>query len=157
MSDGEPRRLVFTKEDIGDIARTLQALLKSTQARFLLLVDKDGHLLTREGEASSTEMDTLSGQVAGSFAAVRQMAKLVGERGYSMRFDYGERDSVQLSMVGERTILAVVFEGRTAQGMIQLYSHQVAAKLTELFDQIADRGRKDSDPFGGAAPPLAPA
>ena len=59
-------RLVFYKEDIERIAKTLNTFLKNANARCVLLVDKDGHLVTKEGESSTYDMDTISALVAGS-------------------------------------------------------------------------------------------
>jgi len=47
-------RLVFYKEDIERIAKILITFLKNANARCVLMVDKDGHLVT----------DAANGQVA---------------------------------------------------------------------------------------------
>lgn len=159
LSDGdeEPPRLVFYKEDIEKIGMVLDSFLKNAKVRCVLLVDKDGHLLTKEGENSSYDADTISALVAGSFASTRQMAKILGDQRFSVTFQQGERDNIQFSLVGQRTILAVIFDGRTAVDMVRLYASQVSSKLTELFDEIANRGRKGPDPFAGTGPSPAPA
>jgi len=147
-------RLVFYKEDIERIAKTLITFLKNANARCVLLVDKDGHLVTKQGEASSYDMDTISALVAGSFAATKQMAKLLGEEEFSVMFHQGKKDNIQLSLVGERTILAVIFDDKTTLGMVRLYASQVSSKLAELFSEIAERkseGEKISQEFGQAA------
>ena len=147
-------RLVFYKEDIERISKTLIAFLKNANARCVLLVDKDGHLVTKEGESSSYDMDTISALVAGSFAATKQMAKLLGEEEFSIMFHQGKKDNIQLSLVGERTILAVIFDDKTTLGMVRLYASQVSSKLSEVFEDIADRkveGERISQEFGEAA------
>jgi len=147
-------RLVFYKEDIEVIGRCLVGFLKNANAQCALLVDKDGHLVTKEGESSTYDMDTISALVAGSFAATKQMAKLLGEEEFALMFHQGKKDNIQLSLVGERTILAVIFDDRTTLGMVRLYSSQVAAKLGKVFDDIAVRksaGEQISQEFGQAA------
>ena len=147
-------RLVFYKEDIERIAKTLNTFLNNANARCVLLVDKDGHLVTKEGESSTYDMDTISALVAGSFAATKQMAKLLGEEEFSIMFHQGKKDNIQLSVVGERTILAVIFDDRTTLGMVRLYASQVSSKLADVFNQIAARkseGEKISQDFGQAA------
>ena len=147
-------RLVFYKEDIEKIAKVLNTFLKNANARCVLLVDKDGHLVTKEGESSTYDMDTISALVAGSFAATKQMAKLLGEEEFSIMFHQGKKDNIQLSLVGERTILAVIFDDKTTLGMVRLYASQVSSKLGELFNDISERkseGEKISQEFGQAA------
>jgi len=147
-------RLVFYKEDIEGMGKALNTFLKNANAQCALLVDKDGHLVTKEGESSAYDMDTISALVAGSFAATKQMAKLLGEEEFSLMFHQGKKDNIQLSLVGERTILAVIFDDRTTLGMVRLYSSQVASKLGQLFNDILTRkseGEKISQEFGVAA------
>jgi predicted regulator of Ras-like GTPase activity (Roadblock/LC7/MglB family) len=147
-------RLVFYKEDIEVIGKTLNVFLKNANAQCALLVDKDGHLVTKEGEASTYDMDTISALVAGSFAATKQMAKLLGEEEFALMFHQGKKDNIQLSLVGERTILAVIFDDRTTLGMVRLYSSQVSSKLGQVFNDISTRkseGEKISQEFGQAA------
>ncbi len=147
-------RLVFYKEDIERIEKVLGQFLKSANAKCGLLVDKDGHLVTKQGESSSYDMDTISALVAGSFAATKQMAKLLGEDEFSVMFHQGKKDNIQLSLVGDRTILAIIFDERTTLGMVRLYAGQVSSKLSTLFDEIATRkveAEAISKEFGQAA------
>jgi predicted regulator of Ras-like GTPase activity (Roadblock/LC7/MglB family) len=147
-------RLVFYKEDIEIIGKSLNTFIKHSNARCALLVDKDGHMVTKEGESSTYDMDTISALVAGSFAATKQMAKLLGEEEFSIMFHQGKKDNIQLSVVGNRTILAVIFDDRTTLGMVRLYASQVSSKLAEIFDGISERkseGEKISQDFGQAA------
>jgi len=147
-------RLVFYKEDIEIIGKSLNAFLKNANAQCALLVDKDGHLVTKEGQSATFDVDTISALVAGSFAATKQMAKLLGEEEFSIMFHQGKKDNIQLSVVGERTILAVIFDDRTTLGMVRLYSSQVSAKLGDVFKEISRRkteGEKISQDFGNAA------
>jgi predicted regulator of Ras-like GTPase activity (Roadblock/LC7/MglB family) len=147
-------RLVFYKEDIEVIGKSLSVFLKNANAQCALLVDKDGHLVTKEGESATFDLDTISALVAGSFAATKQMAKLLGEEEFALMFHQGKKDNIQLSLVGERTILAVIFDDRTTLGMVRLYSSQVASKLGQVFKDISERkkeGEKISQDFGQAA------
>ena len=147
-------RLVFYKEDIEKISKVLNVFLRNANAKCALLVDKDGHMVTKEGESASYDLDTVSALVAGSFAATKQMAKLLGEEEFSIMFHQGKKDNIQLTLVGERTILAVIFDDKTTLGMVRLYSSQVASKLADVFSDIADRkteGEQISKEFGDAA------
>jgi predicted regulator of Ras-like GTPase activity (Roadblock/LC7/MglB family) len=155
--DRGPRRLVFIKEDIERITKLLNTFLTSAKARSVLLVDKDGHFITREGEGKSYDADTLSALVAGSFEAMKQMARQLGEKGFSIHLHQGPRDYILLSLVGERTILAVVFTDQTTLGMVRLYASQLASKLSALFEEIADRRRKGPDPFDNSGSTPLPA
>ncbi|MHC4452929.1 MAG: roadblock/LC7 domain-containing protein [Planctomycetota bacterium] len=146
FSDAELRdsRLVFYKEDIQQIDSTLREFLKRSKSKAAMLVDKDGHLITQEGNTDHTDLDTISALVAGCFAATREMARILGEEEFTALFHQGRKDNLQLTLVGQRTILAVLFDDTTTIGMVRLYAAEAARKLTSLFRKILSRG--------GAAP-----
>jgi len=144
LTDSELRnsRLVFYTEDIQQIDSTLRDFLSRSKSRAALLVDKDGHLITQEGSTDMTEtdVDTISALVAGCFAATREMARILGEEEFTALFHQGRKDNLQLTLVGQRTILAVLFDDSTTIGMVRLYAAEAARKLTSLFRKILARG-----------------
>ncbi len=137
-------RLVFYAEDIEAIDKVLAEFLRLSGAKCALLVDKEGHLVTKQGDVKSINMDTISALVAGSFAATKEMAKLLGEEHFSALFHQGERDNIQLSLVGDRTLLTILFDDRTTVGMVRLYANEACKKLCQIFQQAeskaAERG-----------------
>lgn len=126
-------RLVFYSDNMDQIDRVLGEFLRRAGARSAYLIDRDGHLITHVGEAGNVDPDTISALVAGSFAATKAMAKLLGEQEFSALFHQGERDNIQLSLVGGRAILTVLFDDSTTLGMVRLYTSDAVRKLSELF------------------------
>lgn len=146
MNDTErlrEERLVFYRDEIDTIDAILKDLIKLSGATCALLIDKDGHLVDRQGAMKDFDLDTVAALVAGSFAATREMARVLGEEEFTVLFHQGPKGSIQLSLVGERTILAVIFNDQTTVGMVRLYSVEATIKLGELFDAIA--GRRESN------------
>lgn len=142
MGDAEKlreQRLVFYKDDMDRIDRVLAEFLKLSNSRCAFLIDKDGHLVTKQGKSDGYDTDTISALVAGSFAATKQMAKILGEEEFSVMFHQGVRDNIQLTLVGDRTILSVIFDDKTTVGMVRLYGNEVAKKLGEMFKEMAAR------------------
>lgn len=131
------RRLVFYTNDLTRIEKVLVEFIRLSGSKSVILVDKEGHMITRAGEVPSFDQDTISALVAGSFSATREMARLLGEQQFSALFHQGERDNIQLSIVGDRTILTVIFDDATTLGMVRLYVGQAVEKLEQLFQDIA--------------------
>ncbi len=129
-------RMIFYSEEIPKIEAILKELVKLSAASCALLVDKDGHLVVRTGSVRSFDVDTISALVAGSFAATREMARLLGESEFSVMFHQGQRDNIQLNLVGDRTILTVIFDDQTTLGMVRLYASEAGRKLVELFETM---------------------
>ena len=106
-------RLIFYQDLVRDVNRLLREFLKLSNAKCAMLVDKEGHMVTRQGVTRDLDMDTISALVAGSFAATKEMARVLGEDEFSVLFHQGKTDNIQLSLVGERTLLTVIFDGPT--------------------------------------------
>jgi predicted regulator of Ras-like GTPase activity (Roadblock/LC7/MglB family) len=138
-------RLVFYKDDVDSIDAILDVFLKQSAAKCALLVDKDGHMVTCRGESRKIDLDTISALVAGSFAATREMARVLGEDEFSALFHQGKSDNIQLSLVGERALLTAIFDECTTIGMVRLYAAEAAKRLAAIF------ARKDSEPHGAPA------
>ena len=138
-------RLTFYKEDIDRIEKLLSEFLRLSGAKCALLIDKEGHLVTRRGEVRSIDMDTISALVAGSFAATKEMARLLGEDEFTALYHQGQRDNIQLSLVGDRTLLTILFDDRTTVGMVRLYANETAKKLGDIYDEAKTRTPPDID------------
>ena len=78
-------------------------------------------MITQKGSTQSFDTDTISALVAGSLAATKEMARLLGEDEFSVLFHQGLRDNTQLMLVGDRSLFTVIFDEGTTIGMIRLY------------------------------------
>ena len=105
-------------------------------------------MVTKAGSTDDFDMQAVSALVAGSYAATREMARLLGEDEFSVLFHQGRRDNIQLTLVGNRTILATVFDERTTIGMVRLYAKEAAESLQRIFSGIAKRDDDGSDALG---------
>jgi predicted regulator of Ras-like GTPase activity (Roadblock/LC7/MglB family) len=128
-------RLVFYQDLVRDVNRLLREFLKLSNAKCAMLVDREGHMVTRQGVTRDLDVDTISALVAGSFAATREMARVLGEDEFSVLFHQGKTDNIQLSLVGDRTLLTVIFDEATTVGMVRLYAAETAKRLSELFEK----------------------
>ena len=139
------KRLVFYSEDVDKIDKYLEEFLKLSSSRCALLIDKEGHMVTRVGETADLDLDTISALVAGSFAATKEMARVLGEQEFSVMFHQGAEDNIQLNLVGDRTILTVIFDGNTTIGMVRLYANEASSKLGEIFTEIESSPRDEEE------------
>lgn len=146
MSDDS---LILYEEDIKKIEALLSKLIKGAEAKCALLVDKDGHLITRQGFTHSLDTTALGALLAGSFASTKEIAKLVGEPEFSVLFHQGKKDHIHMSIVGERSILVVIFDDRTTIGMVRLYAKEATGELSQIFENLSesepDQSGVDSD------------
>jgi predicted regulator of Ras-like GTPase activity (Roadblock/LC7/MglB family) len=134
--------LVIHEEEIAKIEKILNWLIKNSQAKCALLVDKDGHLITRQGFTHSLDTTALAALLAGSFASTKEIARLVGEPEFSVLFHQGKKDHIHICLVGERSILAVIFDDRTTIGLVRLYAKETSEELTTILASV-DKEKRD--------------
>ena len=128
--------LIIYEEEVTRIDALLAKMLKGAEAKCALIVDKDGHLITRQGFTHSLDTTALAALLAGSFASTKEIARLVGEPEFSVLFHQGKKDHIHMSLVGERSILVVVFDDRTTIGMVRLYAKETSIELAKVFEEI---------------------
>ncbi len=131
--------LIFYEEEINQIDALISKMLKGAEAKCALLVDKDGHLITRQGFTHSLDTTALAALLAGSFASTKEIARLVGEPEFSVLFHQGKKDNIHMSLVGDRSILVVIFDDRTTIGMVRLYAKETSIELGKIFEKIQEQ------------------
>lgn len=143
-----------------DNMRRVQAELERIQSEAgtlgVFLVDENGFLI---GEAGSIDLDrtALSALVAASFGATSEIARLLGEADFSRLIHQGKDRHLFIGKAGARHILIVVFDRSTNLGLVKLYAEKVAARIGEIFAEVAqtpqgDAGSGDADAAGGLFP-----
>lgn len=137
-NDLRKKRLVYYQEDLDQIEKLLEEFLKLSNAKAVFLIDKEGHLVTSQGVTKNINSETLSALVAGSFAATKELARILGETEFSVMFHQGAKDHIHISIIGDRAICAIIFDEKTTVGMVNLYSKELSVKLEKIFD-IASR------------------
>jgi len=136
-------RVVFYERDVSRFDGELDGFLELSGARCALLIDKEGHLVTRRGDSMQASVESISALVAGSFAATREMARLLGEDQFTTMFHQGGRDSIQISLVGDRALFAMVFDDRTNLGLVRYYAVETTKRIAAILSEIDARAYED--------------
>jgi predicted regulator of Ras-like GTPase activity (Roadblock/LC7/MglB family) len=126
---------VLYEDQIQEIDLALMRIIKEAEAKCALLVDKDGHLVTRQGFTHTLDTTALAALLAGSFASTKEIARLVGEPEFSVLFHQGKKDHIHISLINDRTILVIIFDDRTTIGMIRLYSKEIGESLKVMLEK----------------------
>lgn len=132
-------QLVLYEEDQHRIADALHRLVRDANARAVFLIDKDGQLIHGSGVYHGLDTASLASLTAGTIAATGGLARLLGEREFPQLYHEGERESVLLSLVGKRWILAVVFDDRSLLGLVRLRVRRVGEELSRVAEEIEQR------------------
>lgn len=134
------QRLIFYEDDIERINKALENYQNLSKSRCNMLIDVEGHPVTQVGSTDGINLETIAALVAGSFAATKEVAKILGEKEFSSLTHQGKHESIQLSLVGDRTILATIFDSEeTTIGMVMFYTKELVEKLFGIFEEIHNR------------------
>ena len=139
-------RLEFYEDDVAEIDKVLGEFLETSQAKCVLMIDKEGHMVTKMGFTRSFDTTTLSALVAGSFASTREVAKQLGETEFTVMFHEGENENINVRLAGERALLVIVFDDRTTLGMVRVTADQLTVKIEQTLAAAAERNKDRAPP-----------
>jgi predicted regulator of Ras-like GTPase activity (Roadblock/LC7/MglB family) len=134
-----PQDLVLYEEEFQKIKQALQRLLQDASAKLVFLVDKNGQQIAAVGDMKSVDTTSLASLTAGNVAATDGLARLIGEKEFSILFHEGERDNIHISIVARRVILVVIFDERASLGLVRLRVRRATADLEAVFEEIASK------------------
>lgn len=145
-------QLVMYEEEFKKINSVIERLAREANAKLIFLVDKNGQLIANCGETDNIDTTSLASLTAGNIAATGGLAKLIGEKEFTVLFHEGERDNIHISLIGTRVILVVIFDGRSSLGLIRLRVKKAGEELQAIFDALmkkveAEAGAGLDSPF----------
>jgi predicted regulator of Ras-like GTPase activity (Roadblock/LC7/MglB family) len=129
----------IAEDDHRKITEHLAALLKESQARCALVVDRTGQLLANAGEALKFDSAAFASLTAADFSANDQLAKMIGEAEFASLVHQGEKESMYLADVARRVILVVLFDNRTTLGLVKLRVKSAVTRLSQVFTDMFNR------------------
>ena len=135
--------LVMYEEEFRKIDEELQKLHQQTNAMVVFLVDKNGQLIASAGETRDIDTTSLASLTAGNIAATGGIARLLGEKEFTILFHEGEKDNIHISLIGQRVILVVIFDKRSSLGLVRLRVKKASEALVTIFNDITSKSEKE--------------
>ena len=135
------------EEELLEIVRICEVLQKDSNARAVLLIDKNGQAIAQAGDVQELDVTSLSSLTAGNVAATGGIAQLLAEKEFSGQFHEGEKTNVHISIIGQRVILVVLFDERSSLGLVRLRVRKAAVELMgtlEVMEQKSKSGAQAS-------------
>lgn len=144
------QQMVMHEEEFRRITAACDRLTHDANAKVVFLVDKNGQLIASSGATGNIDTTSLASLTAGNIAATGGLAKLLGEKEFSILFHEGEKDNLHISIVAQKVILVVIFDSRSSLGLVRLRVKKASEELAQIFHDLQRRG--DSQ---GAGSPFA--
>jgi predicted regulator of Ras-like GTPase activity (Roadblock/LC7/MglB family) len=130
------------------IKKICDRLVRDANTKVVFLVDKNGQLIASAGDVGELDTTSLASLTAGNIAAMGGIAKLINEKEFAQIFHEGERDNLHISIIAQKVILVVIFDGRSSLGLVRLRVRKVSEELNAIFVAIATK----ADAPGAASP-----
>ncbi len=128
--------LVMYEEEFQAIKVLLNTLRMDASAKIVFLVDKNGQQIADAGEVDLIDTTSLASLTAGNVAATDGLAKLIGEKEFSILFHEGRKDNIHISIVGQRLILVVIFDERSSLGLVRLRVRKASVDLERVLHDM---------------------
>jgi len=138
---------VLYEEEFKHLEEALRRLRQEANAKAVFLIDKNGQQIAAAGEIEQFDTTSLASLTAGNVAATDGLAKLIGEREFSVLFHEGQQDHIHISIVAKRSILVVIFDDRSSLGLVRLRVKRANVDLEKIFELMIQKGEKGA---GGA-------
>lgn len=139
------------EEDYWAINSVLGDLLKSSNSRSSLLIDRTGQLITNVGTPPDFDVVAFASLCAADFEANNQLALLIGEKDFSTLYHQGVEDSMYLARIARDVILVVLFDRSTTLGLVRLRVKRAVDELSaiveRLFEKLEYRNEEYDDPL----------
>jgi len=143
-------QLILYDEEFKKINDVITKLYSETNSKVIFLVDRNGQLIASTGETENLDTTSLASLTAGNIAATGSIAKLLGEKEFTIIFHEGYRDNIYISIVGRRVIMVVIFDERSSLGLVRLRAKKAGEDLTVIFDNLLKK--VESKTTEGASP-----
>lgn len=123
----------------------LDGLVASSGAMTAMLITKEGTALAEAGDTTYLNTTAMAALVAGMFSATHEVARMVGERQFSILLQQGENRHIHISLVVGATMLVVIFEEYQRIGRVRHEAKRAATKLQEILqkDDSAEQSKED--------------
>jgi len=145
--------LVLLESDHARLVGVLERLRQDSNSKLVFLMDKNGQQMALSGNVDSIDTTSLASLTAGNVAATDGLAKLVGEREFSILFHEGEHDNLHINVVGGTAILLVLFDLRSSLGLVRLRVKKASVELGAILDEVVTRAEAQrAGAFGSRSP-----
>jgi len=140
------QQLVMYEEELQQILRICEILQRDSNARAVLVIDKNGQAVAQAGEVETLDVTSLSSLTAGNVAATGAIAQLLAEKEFAGQFHEGEKINIHISIVGQRVILVILFDERSSLGLVRLRVKKATTELVHILDVLIKKSQSGSAP-----------
>jgi predicted regulator of Ras-like GTPase activity (Roadblock/LC7/MglB family) len=124
---------------LNSVEKELENLKIESNSLATFLIDKDGQLIGASKDTEDYDKTSLAALIAGNVAATGGLAKLLGEKEFSLLFHEGDNEHLHISIVMGKLILVVIFDDSTSLGLIRLRVKRAIKKFEIILNELSSK------------------
>ncbi|NLI82717.1 MAG: roadblock/LC7 domain-containing protein [Deltaproteobacteria bacterium] len=130
--------LVLSRESIYLLESILEKELLCNGVDHAFIIDTAGTLISEGGKLPMEDILPLAALSAANFGATEKMARMIGEKDFSLLFHKGTTHNIHLSRINKDFILVALFGNDVAIGLIRHGSNKAAEQIIPILTNEED-------------------
>jgi predicted regulator of Ras-like GTPase activity (Roadblock/LC7/MglB family) len=128
--------------------RLIDEFAGETEVDSVVVCETGGNILVQHGTISDGLMHNAAALAAGTFAATRELAQIIGEPGFSSLYHKGKKSGLLIQAVGSGHLIMVILGARCVEGMVRLLLNKVGKQVESV---LLSASGQTVEQAGGAA------
>ncbi len=124
----------LTETQFTALNSALESLISESEARGAALCDSGGNILSSSA-GDERLMDNVAALAAGSFAATRELADIIGEPGFRSIFHRGQESGILIYALNEQHLVVVILGKNSFEGLVRLCLKKTANQLKAILEE----------------------
>ncbi len=125
--------LILTEESITKLEQILRDELLDHGVDHAFIVDSSGNLITEGGMFPPEDIMPLAALLSANFAATERIAKLIGEKDFTLLFHKGSRFNIHFGRINQDFILVTLFSNEVSLGLVRLGSIKAIEQMLPVL------------------------
>ncbi len=139
-------QVVLNAEESNLIDEMFGEYLADSEAKDIILLNKSGELIAKSGDITSDAAVMVSALAAGVFSATNELARILGEKEFTITFHQGQETNIHISLITRDTLLSIIFDNRAPIGAIRFWAKKVGNSVKEIIKKAEKRSSEHQAP-----------
>ena len=128
--------LILTQDSINKLEQILSTELLEHGVDHAFVVDSSGNLITEGGIFPPEDIMPLAALLSANFAATERIAKLIGEKDFTLLFHKGSRFNIHFGRINQDFILVTLFNNEVSLGLVRLGSMKAIEQILPVLETV---------------------
>lgn len=124
----------FTEDQHSKVESLLLHFCKECELDAVAVCDTGGNILSSHGPSVNDSFDNAAALAAGSFAATRELASIIGENGFESIMHRGSSKGLLIKAVGSEYIIVIFLGTNSVEGMVRLILKKIAPQILSILE-----------------------